>query len=115
MPVEFENKVTTGTLWTVLATVISVAGGAIWGWNQMQAQIDTVAARIETMEDGARDRRATIDTSIAGLVTITGGLDSRTRSLEIQASGFGADLRNIQDGVNDIKASLARLAQQGKP
>lgn len=109
MAMQFENKVTTGTLWTIFATVVSVVIGAVWGWNQMQAQIEKVADRVGTVEETIRERRVSTEASLTGLET-------RTRMLEVQGAGFGSDLRNIQDGVNDIKEAITNLAdQRSKP
>lgn len=106
---QFENKITSGNLWTIFATVVSVLVAGVWGWGQMQAQIERVSDRVSAIEQTIRERIALADADRAAK-------EARIRTLEIQASGFGSDLRNIQSGVSRIEASLATLAdKKGTP
>ncbi|NBT33028.1 MAG: hypothetical protein EBT13_14300, partial [Rhodobacteraceae bacterium] len=95
---QFEIKITVGNLLTILALAVA----AVFGYATLQAELAHQADRITTLE--ASTREVTSDTKTQQAVT-----DSRLRAVEVLQASQTSDLKNIQTGINEIKAALANL------
>lgn len=91
---QFDNKITSGNLLTIGAVVATVVAG----WTNLQAVQVQQGRQLEALE--------------LEVTATTAQTESRVRSLEIQQAGQSSDLRNIQVGINEIKAALDRLSDQ---
>lgn len=84
---QFDNKISLGHIISILTML--VAGSMAYA-NLQSAQAEH-QRRIERVEQSQQDREV------------------RLRSLEISVSSQASDLRNIQLGIADIKASLDKI------
>ena len=91
MSLQFDNKISLGHIISIGTLLVA---GAL-AYAQLATSLDAAARRLERVEASQQDR------------------EIRLRSLEISVSGQASDLRNIQTGIADIKASVDRLLQQG--
>lgn len=98
----FENKVTIGNVITAAILFATLVAGYSDLRGQQLRQAERSSAFVEDMRDSAE--------SLDALRTST---DMRVRAVEVVQAGQGSDLRNIQTGINEIKASLEKLV--GKP
>lgn len=87
MSLQFDNKISLGHLLSAVAMLIA---GAMAYANLQSAQVEQ-SRRLERVEVSQQDREA------------------RVRALEINVAGQASDLRNIQIGINEIKAALVSL------
>jgi len=95
---QFENKVTVGTLLTILVLIV----GAVTGYATLQAELARHNDRLGSLEQGNRDQAS--DTRALNLQT-----DARLRAVETMQASQTSDLKNIQTGIDDIKAAIAQL------
>ena len=99
---QFENKITMGNIIMMIPLLLALAGG----YSNLQSEQSRQADRLVMLETNARDRAALSDASRASM-------EVRVGATEVAIAGQSADLRNIQTGINEIKATLEKLA--GKP
>lgn len=77
----------------IIATVIGSVSAAYSSLASAQSEQDRRLSRVEISQ---QDREA------------------RVRALEINVAGQASDLRNIQIGINEIKASLEKMTDPGR-
>ena len=90
MPLQFDNKISLGHVLTFLAMLI----GGISAWSNLRSDQDRMMTEMTRMqsENSARE--------------------SRLRTLEIAQASQSSDLRSIQTGISEIKATLDKLSRQ---
>lgn len=101
LKVQYEGKITLGNIVSALVIVFAVAG-VYANMQNRQDQMERVISemRLNVVENKTfADERALI-------------VDNRVRVLEVSNASMAADLRNIQSGVNDVKATLTQLVNR---
>ena len=95
---EWENKITMGNVLTIAITVATIVAG----YTRIQAEQSYQADRIAALERESRER-------VQALTVQQAAQDTRIRGVELMQAGQSSDLRNIQTGIDEIKAALERL------
>lgn len=98
----FENKITIGNVITIAVLMATLSAG----YADLRSEQLRQTERSATFSADMRDSASAFDTYRASV-------EIRVRAVEVVQAGQGSDLRNIQAGINEIKASLEKLV--GKP
>ena len=110
-PMTFKNEFNVQTMIAVIGLIVALAGGLISGslvYSSIVAEAGRQSDRIQGIDQVIKDRIALAESRNASM-------ESRMRAVEISQAGQSSDLRSIQVGINDIKASLVELARGAKP
>lgn len=98
---EFDPKFSIGNIVTILSVIIMVAGQWFTVLNRQTALDGKMASIEQTIAQGRADRIAAISAH-----------EARIRQLEIGMASQTSDLRNIQQGISEIKAQLDKIASK---
>ena len=98
---QFENKMTIGNVLTLIAMI----AGMLWTYAQLQTEQARQSDQIAMINGVFRERVLLVDARNLQSET-------RLRSLEIAQASQSSDLRNIQIGINEIKAGINVLSQK---
>jgi hypothetical protein len=101
---KYESTITFGNLLSVGAMVTAV----FLSWSNLATEQRLQDARITVVETTIRERVAFADQDRAAK-------EARIRALESQASGFAADLRNIQATAGRIEAAVEQINKKVSP
>lgn len=98
---QFENKITLGNILTIVALFIGLAAG----YSNLESRLSAQAEKVAAMDQVIRERIVLAESRAANT-------DTRMRAVEVMQASQTSDLRNIQVGINDIKATLERLGDK---
>ena len=98
MSLRFDNKISLGHV----ISIVAMLGAGILAYANLRATQESLqAAHANTSHRIERVEKSQLDREI------------RLRALEISVSSQASDLRNIQTGIADIKASLDKMMTRG--
>jgi hypothetical protein len=94
------------TLGNYIQIGLFVVGG-LAAFVKLEADQRTQQSQLARMEQNSREIEARMDQN-------TRELEARIRAVEVLQASQSSDLRNIQIGINEIKAGLDRLSDSGR-
>ncbi|RWR06000.1 hypothetical protein [Paenirhodobacter populi] len=100
MPFEFDRKMSLGNLITIGVVLF----GAIGAWFTLVAGQQQLTRDLIQIQTEFSTRKVERDRQLDAH-------ESRIRAVEIAQASQSSDLRNIQIGISEIKASIAKLGQ----